>query len=246
VILIDTNARQIAKALEQIPASQLPFARSLIANRMAQKVRRNEISVMKSRLDRPTPWTLNSPFLDPATKRDPRARVWFKDFAPKGAPAGEYLKPEVFSGDRKQKRSERALIAMGFMGKSQYLVPASGAKKDAFGNVPRGEVVKILSQLRAFGEQGYQANATQSRRSRRKSTASRYFFGEIEGSMGVWMKVKSAFGEGVKPVLLVSDGSPKYRIQFPFFAVAENTIAANYERIGIGAINEALSTARPS
>lgn len=248
MILIKTNAAQIAKALHSVRADQLPYAQSLIANRMGQKVKANEISVMKSRFDRPTQWTLNSLYLKPATKQKPMARVWFKDFAPKGTPADTYLQPEVHGGARNQKRSERALIAMGYLQPGQYLVPAQGAKLDAHGNVMRSQIVQILSALRAFGQQGYSANATDSKRSQRKraqSGANQYFFGTVSGETGVWQRVKSAFGSGARPILLVTDGSPKYRVRFAFFKIAENTIAANYERVATRAIEEALATARP-
>jgi hypothetical protein len=234
IVTIKTNAEKLKKALEQIPAKQLPFAKALIATRVAQKVQKAEREVMKARLDRPTAWTLNSLYLQAATKRTPYARVWFKDQAPAGGTAaGEYLQPEVFGGERSQKRSERALITMGLIKRSQYLVPASGAKLDVYGNMKRSQITQIIAQLR--GEQG----------KKRGRDRNAYFFGKVEGSEGVWQKVRSAFGDGVKPVLLVHNGSPRYKRQFPFFDVAENVVEANYESVAVAAINEALSTAKP-
>lgn len=247
-INVDTNAAAIAAQLRRIPARQLPFAQSLIANRMAQRVRDNEISVMKARFDRPTPWTLNSLYIKAATKQKPTARVWFKDFAPKGTPANTYLQPEVSGGSRNAKRMEKAMEAMGYLKPGQFLVPAQGAKLDAYGNMQRGQVVQILSAFRAFSGVGFNANASGSKRSRRtqaKSGANRYFFGEVGGELGIWQRVKTAFGDGAKPIMIVTDGSPKYRIRFPFYAIAENTVKANYERVATKAIDEALRTARP-
>lgn len=242
-INIDTTAKAVAKQLERIPARQLPFARSLIANRMAQKVQENEISVLKSRIDRPTPWTLNSLYIRAATKTRPEARVWFKDWAPKGTAADKYLQPAVFGGARNAKRMEKAMAAMGYLKPGQFLVPAQGARLDAYGNMRRSQVVQILSAFRAFSNVGFTANASGSKRSNRrqaKSGANKYFFGEVGGELGIWQRVKSAFGDGARPIMLVTDGSPKYRIRFPFFAIAENTVAANYERVATKAIDEAL------
>lgn len=247
-INIDTTATSVAQQLKRIPTRQLPFAQSLIANRMAQKVRDNELAVMKARFDRPTRWTLNSLRLRPGNKRKPVARVWFRDFAPKGTPADKYLQPEVFGGERSAKRMEKAMQAMGYLKPGQFLVPAQGAKLDAYGNMRRGQVVQILSAFRAFSGVGFNANASGSKRSSRKqakSGANRYFFGEVGGELGIWQRVRSAFGNGARPIMLVVDGSPKYRIRFPFFAVAENTIAANYERVATKAIDEVLRTSRP-
>ena len=244
---IDTNAKKIAQLLDTVRSDQLPFARSLIANRMAQEVKRKEVQVMKNRLDRPTPFSLNSLQLKPGNKAKPEARVWFKDYASKGTPADKYLRPQAFGGERSQKRFERAMIARGYLSSGQYLVPASGAILDAYGNVKRSQVTQIMSALRAFGEQGYTSNATGSARSKRaqaKSGANRYFFGTVDGQAGVWQRVKSGFGEGVKPVFLVTDGSPKYRVRFPFFKIAENVLTANYERVARDAIADVLASQR--
>jgi hypothetical protein len=245
---IDTNAKEIHAELNRLPASQIPFARSLIANRMAQKVRDNEIAVMRSRFDRPTPWTLNSLYLKAATKAKPSARVWFKDFAPKGTPANTYLQPEVFGGSRNPKRLEKAMQAMGYLKQGEFLVPAQGAKLDTYGNMQRGQIVQILSAFRAFSGVGFNANATGSQRSQRKQTrsgAALYFWGTVHGETGIWQRVNtSAFGKGARPIMLVTNGSPKYRVRFPFFAIAENTVAANYQTIATKAIDETLRTMR--
>lgn len=244
-INIDTNAQVLAKQLDRIPARQLPFARTLIANRMAQKVRDNEILVMKARFDRPTPWSLNSLYIKAATKQKPVARVWFKEKAAKGTPANTYLQPEVFGGSRNAKRLEKAMEHMGYLKSGQFLVPAQGARLDAYGNMQRSQVVQILSAFRAFSNVGFTANASGSKRSNRVQQRNAYFFGEVSGELGIWQRVKSAFGNGARPVMLVTDGSPKYSVRFPFFAVAENTIKANYERVATKAVDEALRTARP-
>lgn len=247
MINIDTNAKEIARMLDKVRKGQIPFAQSLIANRMAQEVKKNEISVMQARLDRPMPFTLNSLKLTPGNKREPYASVWFKNFAPKGTPAGKYLMPQVYGGQRPQKRVERALIARGYMKGGQYLVPASGAKMDAFGNMRKGQVQQVLSILRAFGQQGYMANATDSPRSRAKretGAGDRYFWATISGETGVWERVKSGFGDGVKPIMLVTGNEPRYAKRYPFFQVAENTVKANYQRIATAAIDEAIRTAR--
>jgi hypothetical protein len=248
MINVDTNAKAVAEQLERIPARQMPFARSLIANRMAQKVKANEIAVVKSRFDRPTPWTLNSLYIKAATKSRPDARVWFKNDAPKGTPADKYLQPQVFGGTRSAKRMEKAMEAMGYLKPGQFLVPAQGARLDAYGNMRRSQVVQILSAFRAFTGVGFTANASGSKRSnsvQAKSGADKYFFGEINGELGIWQRKRSAFGAGAIPIMLVTDGAPKYRTRFPFFAIAENTVAANYERVATKAVDEVLATARP-
>src|SRR3546814_6873764 len=61
--------------------------------------------------------------------------------------------------------SDLALQRVGLPG-DQYAFPAAGAELDAYGNMSRGQVVRLLSYLQAFGEQGYRANATARSRAR--------------------------------------------------------------------------------
>src|SRR5690606_984943 len=101
--------------LKRVSARQLPFAHSLIANRLAQQVKKNELDVVRARFDRPTRWTLNSLQLKPGNKNKPQARVWFRSFAPKGTAPDKYLQPQAFGGARGPKRMEKAMLAMGYL-----------------------------------------------------------------------------------------------------------------------------------
>ncbi|WP_395371479.1 hypothetical protein [Komagataeibacter diospyri] len=70
----------------------------------------------------------------------PRATL----LAPGGTAAYDYLRPEIFGGPRPMKKSEKALRPI--VG-DQYWVPGRGAPLDAYGNIQRGEIVRILSRL---------------------------------------------------------------------------------------------------
>jgi hypothetical protein len=238
------NTKQIADAISRTARDQIPFATANALTAIAKRVKAGQIDVMRKRLDRPTPFTLNSLYIAAARKTKLEARVWFKDYASKGTAAAKYMQPAVYGGGRKHKRFDMALIRRGLMSKGQFAVPASGAPLDAYGNVPRSLYVKILSGLKAFGEQGYDANATDSARSKRKGNAQRYFVATIDGTPGIWERVKSAHGDGVKPLFVFADSSPKYRVRVPFFKIAENIHKANYEREFTYALNEAIRTAK--
>lgn len=227
-------------------AEQIPFATALALTRLAQRVKQGELDVMERRFERPTRFTMNSLFVKPAKKSDsqPTATAWFRDFAPKGTPAGTYLQPQVHGGRRNKKRFEKALIHVGAMRPDEWALPGAGARRDVYGNVARGQVTQVLSALRAFGQQGYTANATNSRRSRRKGNARKYFAGEVGGERGVWQRINSAFGEGVKPIFLFSSDDPGYRPRLPMTKIAENIIKANYSREFAAVIELALATAR--
>jgi hypothetical protein len=241
---IDVDSTEAHRFLTDFEREQIPFARVLAATRTAQRVKAGMLKVMRGRLDRPTSTTMNSLFIRPATKAKPEARVWFKDSWTTGIPADRYLQQAVHGGLRRHKRFEEALIAGGLMRRGQYAVPASDML-NAYGNAPRGLITKVLSGLGAAEQRrGYQANATSSRRSRRKGNAQRYFVAEIEGTQGIWERRSTAWGDAVRPVFVFTNGAPGYRVIFPFHTIAENIVKAHYGNELRDALAEAVRTAR--
>ncbi len=239
-----TNIEELSKALRKVGEKQLPFAFALMATRLAVLVKKGELSVLKARIDRPTTTTLNSLYVKPAKPGKPEARTFFKDAWTSGVPADTYLQQAVKGGRRPHKRFEKALIAKGIMKPGQYALPAASALNQ-FGNVPRGTIMKILSGLGAAETvSGVQANATGSKRSKRKGNAQKYFAGEVDGTQGVWERKKTAWGDAVRPVFIFSDGEPGYRVILPFYKIADNIVKANRVREFQSAMDTALATKR--
>ncbi len=239
-----TNIEELSKALRTVGERQLPFAFALMATRLAVLVKKGELSVLKARIDRPTTTTLNSLYVKPAKPGKPEARTFFKDAWTSGVPADTYLQQAVKGGRRPHKRFEKALIAKGIMKPGQYALPAASALNQ-FGNVPRGTIMKILSGLGAAETvSGVQANATGSKRSKRKGNAQKYFAGEVDGTQGVWERKKTAWGDAVRPVFIFSDGEPGYRVILPFYKIADNIVKANRVREFQSAMDTALATKR--
>lgn len=239
-----TNIEELSKALRKVGEKQLPFAFALMATRLAVLVKKGELSVLKARIDRPTTTTLNSLYVKPAKPGKPESRTFFKDAWTSGVPADTYLQQAVKGGRRPHKRFEKALIAKGIMKPGQYALPAASALNQ-FGNVPRGTIMKILSGLGAAETvSGVQANATGSKRSKRKGNAQKYFAGEVDGTQGVWERKKTAWGDAVRPVFIFSDGEPGYRVILPFYKIADNIVKANRVREFQSAMDTALATKR--
>lgn len=238
---------------------QMPFALSLAINRTAQDVRKAEREQIGAVFDRPTRYTLNSLYIKPSTKTDLTARVWVKD----SERPNHYLLPQIVGGARPLKRFEAMLVQRGVMRSNERAVPGNAAKLDAFGNMSRGQIVKILSQLKAFATAGFDANATDSRRSRAKRTREAYFVSTGVGThpfgghswskgrmaqhlpRGVWVRTPhDVMGSKVAPVLLfVSRAS--YRVLFRFEEVAQATVRRVLPRHLDAAVAQALRTARP-
>jgi hypothetical protein len=109
--------------------------------------------------DRPTPYTLNALFFTGATAQRLSASVKFKDEgAGSGTPATKYLLPNVEGGVRRSKRFEVALQAAGHLPAGWVVTPGPGAAIDAYGNISKGQIIQVLSQLRITMTAGHTRN----------------------------------------------------------------------------------------
>ena len=243
-IKLDIDSVPVARELSDMQKRQIPFAMVLAQTRLAtNRIKPGITEVMRQRLDRPTPTTMRSLFARAATKSR-GAMVWFKDSWTTGIPADTYLQQAVQGGPRPHKRFEKSLISKGLMGAGQFAVPNPGLLNQ-YGNVSRGTMTRILSGLGAAeGRAGYQSNATGSKRSRKKGNAQRYFVGTVGQESGVWERKASAFGDGVKPVFLYTEGAPQYRVIFPFFKIGENIAKAHGQAELATALRDAVLTAK--
>lgn len=241
---LSMDSDPLFREISDIQRKHIPYALVLAQTRLATNwVKPGMLKVMGQRLDRPTPTTMKSLFVQTATKSR-GARVFFKDQWTTGIPADAYLQQAVQGGQRPHKRFEKSLIAQGLMQAGQYAVPNSDYLNQ-YGNVSRGTITRILSGLGAAESgRGYQANATGSKRSQRKGNAERYFVGTVGDESGVWERKASAFGDGVKPVFLFTGSAPQYRVQFPFWKIGENIVRAHQAEELSAALRQALATAR--
>lgn len=151
------------KELTNIERNQIPYATKEALNATCGLIEEAIETEMKSVFDRPTPYTLSSLRTIYATKQKLEARVWIKDEADGAAPATRWLAPEVYGGQRQDKRTESLLKARSILSDGQYVVPGRDAKLDSYGNLGRGQLQKILSGLGAQGDK--LTNSTDSKRS---------------------------------------------------------------------------------
>ncbi|NHC62189.1 hypothetical protein [Paenalcaligenes suwonensis] len=257
---VTTNAKREAAYLARVQ-KQVPYATSIALNNIAKAAELHVKGLMPNVFDRPTPFTLRSLRLERANKRKLEAKLSFKDFAGKGVAASTYLWPQVHGGGRKKKRFEHSLSQVG---PSTYYVPAGGAEQDAYGNMSRGQLVKVLSYLQAFGEQGYRANATPNsmkrtaRNVRGKDGYKRingvvYFISRGKGSMsgnreqhlpaGVYVK-SGIHGSTLKMVLRAVDKEPVYAPRLPFYESIEEVYDGAFDREFNSALDLAMKTAK--
>lgn len=210
--------RERLQTLDRLEREQLPFAAALALTTTAQDVKKALVDEMKTVFDRPTRFTLNSLFVEPATKDNMKARVWMKDTAQEsgGRPATDWLAPQVFGGKRDQKASEKRLSDRGVLPVGQYIVPARGLKLDAYGNISRGTMNKIVSGLGAQFDK--YANSTASRRS--AGNLKRYFVMK-KGNRPIGIGERTGKGKQGMRMVVAFASRPQYSKRFDFFQLAE-------------------------
>lgn len=237
--------------------SQLDYAAARTLTRTGQQVKAaEEVEIGKS-INNPTPYTRRSVYLQTATKKRLQAIVWLKD----GNRPEHYLLPLIEGGQRPLKRFEQRLRMLGYMNADERAVPGSATQLDAYGNVSRGQIVKILSQLKTAVVSGDFSNATNSKRSKAKRANVQYFVSKGSSSKragwaqrksvmfgqhlprGVWERRMHAWGSSVRPVFLFVKGT-SYSKRIDFFGVAVRVIDANLRSNAEAAVAEAMRTAK--
>jgi hypothetical protein len=227
---------QLARAERQIP-----FAVALGLTRTAQIAKREIEADMASVFDRPTRWTLNSLRLFPAKKDKLEARVWMKNEADKSVPATRWLNPEIEGGPRQDKRSEARLRRHGALPGGKYIVPGKGARLDRHGNLTKGTINKVISGLKAFGDAGYYANATNSKRSLKKGNAQRYFVMR-RGTTPIGIAERTSRRR--MHMLLAFVSRPTYRRRLDFYGTGERVVRDHLDKEVSKALEQAMKTAR--
>jgi hypothetical protein len=227
---------------------QVRFATSKALNATAKKVQARVVQEMGAAFDRPTPYTLRSfALLKPATKAELTAIVGLKDRAGAKArmPPAELLAHQFNGGGRAWKGLELWLSRAGLIGAGEYVAPGAGARLDRYGNMSRGQVQQLLSQLRAGPDPA--AYASKSARSRRNvKKAGRIFWARgnaRDGHLprGAWIDMGPPIG--LRPLLLVVS-RPTYRKRIDLERIAREVVGREFGPAFDAALADAIRTAR--
>lgn len=253
----------ITQHLTGLARDQVPFATALALTRTAQFVERKEREEIPRIFDRPTRFTQNSTWVRPATKQRLWAEVKIKDESLKAVPPIKWLAPQIYGGTRELKRFEQRLVTAGAMPPGHFAVPASGADFDAFGNMSRGEIVRMLSDLQSHWDprQNTTARSRQRRRRSRTKRPTFYFstwpvsartahlrpgiYKRVGAVAGLAAGITAGFKTPIKPVLIFVK-RVRYRKRFRFFEIADQTARMRFPIEFALAMRQALATARPA
>jgi hypothetical protein len=161
-IKIKTNANDVSKAVKSAGGRQIKFALKNTVNDLAFLAKKDHKRYVNEVFDNPTRWTENATEVLKASQKAGSMRylaawVQLKATAFKSVGATQYLKAQAMGGKRADKRSEKLLLDKGILppGMQTLVMPKY---QDKHGNIRGSLMVKILSYLRSFSEQGYNMN----------------------------------------------------------------------------------------
>lgn len=229
---IRSNGADVVRQMSELRRKHLPRAYLQAVERTGRYVHGALRSEMGEVFDRPTPWALGGLRYKQPTSARPVVSIWLEEFSGKGIAAATFLQPQIEGGARRHKRFERALIAKGLMSPLAYAVPGRQAPLDAYGNVTASFIVRVLSDLQAFGEQGYRANRRGKRTGKRRTN---YFFVPAKGSSlkpGVYWHMPN----GLLGVVFAFVSRPAYVKRFDFYGVGDRAC----QRVALRFLNEAV------
>jgi hypothetical protein len=243
---LDDALAALAKLGDGLAPRALADALNHSANQARQALRTEMENIFEPK---PTPWVLSSiRVLHAKPSAAPEAALWVQDQAAGKNPftAEDYLLPQVEGGERIKRRSEGYLRESGILPAGRFVVPAGGARLDAYGNIQKGHMMQILSGLKAMKLSGSDSAASESKRSLRKGNALAFFVLK-RGKTPIGIAERR--GKNVVMVLAFVR-QPQYRARFKFHdvvrRVAENDgqLEANIDKAIADALNGRLPKLR--
>lgn len=241
-INIKHNISETIRLLDERGRKQIRFATAVALTKTAKLAQAAVVDELRSRFDRPTPYTLKSLYIKPATKQNLQAMVYLKDQAIGGKnnkSLAEIIGHQFTGGTRIRKRIEAAFTRAGLISANEFLVPGEAAKLDQYGNLSKGQTVQVMSQVKVGADA--LAYKTNSLRSKKNVKAAGAMFWSVGGKLprGVWMRD----GLGVKPVLLVIQ-QPQYQRRIDMNKIVQGVVDKKFSSEFKSALDSAIATAR--
>lgn len=208
----------IHRALEGLE-SQIPKALAQTITFTAERVQADLVQGMSAAFQAPTPFTLRGVWKTTATPSRLYAEVKLKDYLPNGTAPARYLAPQIAGGARSDKRTESLLRMRGFISGDQAMVPGDDAPLDRYGNIPKAQVVKALSNINAQQDryQNTDFNPAGTARKRQHRSGRQYFWMNKVGIF--WREARG----GLRSFMVIAK-RPQYDRRFDFYGISERSV----------------------
>lgn len=249
---VTADLTALRKRFEQLSPAQLQRRVSIAINKTLGQMRSEVRVAMASTFDRPTRWTLDSLTILPAGQRQfsgasaPIAKTFAEGVLIFKGEYGDlrnrervFMRTQIGGGTRGLKPFERRLRAAGVLPEGYQIVPGYAVPRDAYGNVARGEIVKVLSYLQAFNDGGFRANTPEARRQKLRQGTRRQRGFELfvvkpgatnagkQLAPGIWRRTFTGFGATIQPWLMFVR-PPSYRPRLDFEGISRRVFNRDF------------------
>jgi len=202
-ISVSGDFSRLAQRLREIGEKQAKYAAAVALTRTAQDAAKELNAELPRHLDNPTPFTRQAFTMRRATKSDLRAVVLAKPAQAK------YLQYQVAGGSRAPNKKAQKL--------------PSQIKLNAFGNIPRGEIVRLIALAKA-GKRLTKAKG----RKLGVSSKLNLFYGDPGNGRppGIYKRVVNGEQQMLVPLIVFPQQQVQYRPRFPMRAIVERVVLA--------------------
>ncbi len=226
IIDVRADVREVERMLGRIGRDIVPKGTERALNNVSFAGREALQQHMQQVFDRPTQFTLNAPFVNRARRHNLTAEVTLQGKFINDIEKS-FLAAQVRGGARKPKRMEQLLRSRGMLGADEFLAPSKFQPLDAFGNVPRSVVQKVLANLQANFDPKQNTPTGGARGGKKKGE---YFFTRkgIKGARltAIWRRT----GAGNAIPAFVVTRAPKYRKRLAFEATVNRAVIEKWPR----------------
>lgn len=217
-LTLKLDQRDLKNRMARLEQRDIKVAAAWAVNDTARDVLKHVQDRMDVVFDRPTRFAKNAMTIRGARPNKLEATIEERPSVGRR----HFLKVQQTGGERPRTGIESLLKAqVDYDGNLAAVIPANGAKLDAFGNWSRGERNQVMSQLKAGREVGFNSNETEGsrKRSRAKSRA-RYFIPQKPTRLTPGVYKRDGRGKVTK-ILHFTTAMPTYRPRLDFFGQIE-------------------------
>ena len=216
----------LVQSMREVHGRLVPYAAATALTRTARGGALSDVAEEMMRVfHNPRPYTLNSLFVQPASKDDLSARLMVKNQAA-GTKPEHFLFPQVAGGARNPKRFEQGLRLMGVLKAGERVVPAVGLPETQYES---GAFIRRTMQ--------------QVESSRAKGARTGVFAGAVgrKGTRGVWQTSGQGKSRTIKPLFIFTATQPAYRQRLDFEGVAQKAAERDFPVQFSKALNELVA-----
>jgi hypothetical protein len=220
-ISVKVDLSGLERMLQRLEKKQVPYATALALTRTAQDAATALNAELPQYISKPTSFTQKAFTQRKAEKHDLRAVVFAKGVQAK------YLRYQVLGGDRAPNKKAQRL--------------PSNINLNAFGNIPRGEITRLIALAKAGGR-------LTKYKGKKLGISSKLdlFYGDPGHGKppGIYKRVVQGGQHILVPLIVFTQQSVHYKPRFPMRAIVQRVVNQRFRAHFAIAMREAKATAR--